>query len=58
MLNPLVLDLSFLFLGLRNGDIEEVGHLLLADSRLWIILPIAVDAVEVSVLVLPGEVYF
>ena len=39
----------------RNGHIVEVGDLLLSDSRLRVLTPVTVDAVEVSVLVFLGE---
>ena len=50
--NPVV---SLVLRCLRNGHIVEVGDLLLADSGLLFLPPVAVDAVEVSVLVFPGE---
>ena len=40
---------------LGNGHIVEVSHLLPADSRLLILTTMAVDAVEVSLLVFLGE---
>ena len=40
---------------LGNGHIVEGGHILLPDSGLWVNLPPAVDAVEVSVSVFLGE---
>ena len=40
---------------LGNGHIVEVSHLLPADSRLLVLTTMAVDAVEVSLLVFLGE---
>ena len=39
----------------RNGHIVEVGDLLPSDFRLRVITPVAVDTVEISVLVFLGE---